>query len=312
MKYFNQRRVLLMVALIAFVGVTIINACKPTVSTPGLGALPKPSFSIDSIDGNHFLVMNTTSTPCMAYWTTSASGGKLASGNTDSLHFTFAGTYTVTLYAAAQGGIDSITKTIVVSQNDPNACTSGLPLNFIAGCTSRSWKLAPIAHALEVGPSGPGDGAWWGNAATDPAGARSGDFDDTYTFYFNAAGTYGFNDNGTFFSDNYLSGTQYTSLPDAQMFPTCALWQSGTFNYNFIPNAGKAGLGQIQLVGLGAHLALPKVTNTVETTVPTVPSVTYDVISMTTDNNGIGHMELAINTVKTSNEWWTFYLVSTN
>ena len=312
MKYFNQRKVWQMVALLTFVIVTIINACKPTVSNPGLGALPKPNFTIDSIDPNHFLVTNTTSTPCIPYWGTSSGGGKLTSGNTDSLHFTFAGIYTVTLYAVSQGGMDSITKTIVVTENDPNACNSGLPINFLAGCTSRTWKLEPIAGAMKVGPSGPGDGSWWENVATDPTGARSGDFDDRYTFYFNAAGTYGFNDNGTFFSDNYLSATQYSTLPDAQMYPTCVLWQSGTFSYNFIPNSGKAGLGQIQLVGLGAHLALDKVTNTVETTVPTVPSVTYDIISMTTDANGIGHMELAINTVKTSNEWWTFYLISTN
>ena len=311
MKYFNRRKVWLMVALLAFVVITIVDSCKPDVVNPGLGVLVKPSFTIDSIDPNHFLVKNTTTSPCIPYWTTSSTAGKLVSGPTDSLHFTFAGTYTVTLYAAAQGGIDSVTKTIVVSQNDPNACTSGLPINFIAGCISRTWKLNPGAGALQVGPSGPGDGSWWQNAAGDVS-ARSGDFDDTYTFSFNSASTYVFNDNNTFFSDNYLSGSQYASLPDAQMYPTCSLWQSGTFTYNFIPNAGKKGLGQIQLIGLGAHLALPKVTNTVETTVPTVPSVTYDIISMTTDNNGIAHLELAINTVNTSGEWWTFNLVAVN
>jgi len=309
MKHIINRNLLVVFGLLTIGIITVLNSCKPEVSNVGLGILPKADFTYiaDATNPNHLILINKTGTPSIPYWSTSTGGS--VQGDSAVVSFVFAGTYTITLYADGQGGIDSITKTVVIAQNDPNACNS--PLGFVAGCVSRTWKLQPKASALEVGPSGPGDGSWWGNAIGDTL-ARSGDFDDRYTFYFDANRDYSFNDNKTFYSDNYLASTTYATLPDNLMYPTCALWQSGNYTYNFIPNAGKAGLGQIQLVGLGAHLGIPKVTNTVETTVPTVASVTYDIISMTTDSNGLGHMELAINTVNTANEWWTFYLVSIN
>jgi len=307
MKQFFQFKLLVVLILLSFSVITVFNSCKPTVSNASLGSLPKPDFTyiVDTANPNHLILINKTSTASIPYWTTST--GASVQGDSAKVSFIFAGTYSITLYAVGQGGLDSVTKTVVIAQNDPNACNS--PLGFIAGCVSRTWKLEPKAYTLEVGPSGPGDGSWWGNAIGDTV-VRSGDFDDRYTFYFDANRDYSFNDNNTFFSDNYLSGTQYATLPDKQMFPTCTIWQSGNFTYNFIPNAGIKGLGQIQLVGLGAHLALAKVTDAAETTIPTATSVTYDITATSTDANGVERMQLAVHTGGT--EWWTFNLIAIN
>ena len=307
MKIFIHRNALVVLGLLTLGIITIMNSCKPEVSNVGLGALPKPDFTyiVDPANPNHLTLINKTGTPSIPYWSTSA--GASVKGDSAKVSFIFAGNYTVTLYAVGQGGLDSVTKTVVMAQNDPTACLT--PLGFVAGCTSRTWKLEPKAGALQVGPSGPGDGSWWGNAVGDTL-VRYGDFDDRYTFSFNANNDYNFNDNNTFFSDNYLAATQYASLPDKQMFPTCTIWQSGNFKYNFIPNAGVKGLGQIQLIGLGAHLALAKVTNAAETTVPTATSVTYDITATSTDVNGVERIQLAVHTCGT--EWWTFNLIAIN
>ena len=307
MKIFIHRNSLIVFGLLTLAIITVMNSCKPEVSNVGLGALAKPDFTyiVDPSNPNHLILVNKTTTSSIPYWSTST--GTSVQGDSAKVSFTFAGTYTITLYAVAQGGLDSITKTVVMAQNDPNACLT--PLGFVAGCTSRTWKLEPKGGALQVGPSGPGDGSWWQNAVGDTS-VRSGDFDDRYTFYFDVNRDYNFSDNNTFFSDNYLSANQYATLPDKQMFPTCTIWQSGNFTYNFIPNAGIKGLGQIQLVGLGAHLALAKVTNAAETTIPTAISVTYDITATSTDANGVERMQLAVHTGGT--EWWTFNLIAIN
>jgi hypothetical protein len=225
------------------------------------------------------------------------------------VNFVFAGSYTITLYVAGHGGIDSVTQPVTIAQSDPNACV-GTTFGFIAGCTSRTWKLNPAAGAMGVGPSGPGDISWWQNTAGDVTG-RAGDFDDTYTFSFNAAGTYVFNDGGDFYSDGYMGTIPYTTQNDQFYTDAQKAWSSGTFSYVFIPGTGAKKLGQIELVGLGAHLGLPKVTNAAETTSgPVATSITYDIISMSTDSDGHSHLQLSVNTGGT--EWWTFNLISVN
>ncbi len=287
--------------------IAVFYACKPDVGNSGLGTLSKASFTVipSTTNPNNLVLVNKSSTASIPYWKTST--GVTVQGDSAKVNFVFAGTYSITLYVVAHGGIDSITQSVTIAQNDTIACI-GTTLGFLAGCSSKTWKLNPVAGAYQVGPSGPGDGSWWSSGISDVTD-RACEFNDTYRFSFNGAGTFVYNNGGDFFDDGYM-GLKLGACEPNTNFPAAQLpWSSGTFKYIFIDGGGVKGLGQIKLVGLGAHIGLQKVTNDAETSGgPVATSVTYDISAMSHDPAGYDLMELAVHTG--GFEWWTFKLRS--
>src|SRR5690606_29003491 len=106
------------------------------------------------------------------------------------------------LQAVTRGGLATATKSVSIAQNDPAACNPDRALGFIAGCTEKNWKLNPEAGAFKVGP-GPDNGSWWSSGAGDVS-ARACEFNDVFTFRFDAEGTYIYDNKGDFFADGYL------------------------------------------------------------------------------------------------------------
>jgi len=100
--------------------------------------------------------------------------------------------------------------------------------NVFSQLEGTTWRVAPTAQALAVGPS-QGDFSWWSNTADDVA-ARACFFDDQ--FVFEADGTFR-NGCGTSVAPHDGSNS--------------ATW---TFD---------AAASTITLTGVGAHLGLPKV-----------------------------------------------------
>src|SRR5699024_9501263 len=134
-----------------------------------LGVLPKADFSVKKgNDANTLILINKTNMPCIAYGATS--NGQHAKADPASLHFILKATHTVNLLVAAEGGLDSTTKEVTITQNDPTAC-QGTVQGFIAGCAQKTWTLNPEAGAEGVGPSA-GNVMWWSNTAADVTGAR--------------------------------------------------------------------------------------------------------------------------------------------
>jgi len=274
-----------------------------------LRAKPKADFSVvtSSTDPNTVILVNTTSTPAIAHWFQYSTGLRVDNKDSAQMHFTFAGTYSVTLVAAGNGGLDSVTKQVTIAQNDPNAC-NGTAIGFLTGCGTKTWKLNPDAGAYKVGPSGPDDGSWWANTAGDVT-SRSCEFDDTYAFTFDAAGTFVYDNQGDFYPDGYM-GDNGGSCESNSLFTSVQQpWGSGNFHYAVIPNAGVKGLGQLKVIGLGAHIGLQKVTNSGEITSGPVNSITYDIVSMVhSDLGNVDMIKLAV--YMPSNYWWTFTLRS--
>lgn len=307
MKYNKKSAVWLSLGSLALLIITVFYACKPDVANSGLGALPKPAFTVipSTTNPNNLVLVNKSSTPSIPYWKTST--GLLVQGDSAKVNFVFAGTYTITLYVAGHGGIDSITQPVTIGQSDPTACM-GTTYGFVAGCTSKTWKLNPVVGFYKVGPGAPGDGSWWASGSSDIT-LRSCELNDTYTFSFNAAGTFVYNNGGDFYDDGYMGYQQNTCEPNSHFTAAQLPWSSGTFQYVFIPGAGSMSLGQIKVVGLGAHIGMQKITNDAETAGgPVATSVTYDITSMTHDPAGFDLMELAVHTG--GFEWWTFKLRS--
>jgi hypothetical protein len=157
-------------------------------------------------------------------------------------------TYTITVTAAMSGNEDvSITKehNVVYAVQPPP--TSGSPLEG-------TWKLAPEAGALGVGP-GKDNVSWWSNSTADVT-TRACLFDDKYVF--NADGTF----ENVLGTESWIEVWQGIAADDcgAPVFPHDGT-ASATYEYN-------EAAGTIKLTGKGAYLGLPKAYNLGELTTP--------------------------------------------
>lgn len=290
-----------------------ISGCKPdTIS--GLGATPKADFTIATgADANHLIFVNHSSAPTIPYWKVVSATPPLnpqkLQGDSAKMDFIFAGTYNVTLVVAGNGGLDSVTKPVTISQNDPSACQTSAQ-GFIASCTQKTWRLDPIDYAEEVGPA-ESDGSWYHTLATDVSGPRGCDFNDEYIFSFNAAGTFQFDNKGDFYADSYIGNSNNDCETNDKLPAGQKAWGSGTFSYTVSSTGGSAGLGQLTVVGLGAHIGFAKVQGNGKddnTVGPSVGSITYDILSMT--HNAAGNYDMLVLGVKTSYGAWTYTLRS--
>lgn len=270
--------------------------------------LPKPvaSFTVTPIAGasNKYLLTSTSQNSFRYDWD-KATGSYVQGKQVDTVYFPFMGAYTVKLFVYGQSGIDTTSQVVNVTANDPTACL-GTQLGFITSCTSKKWKLDPVAGAYKVGP-GPGNGDWWTSGAGEVTG-RPCEFNDEYIFSFNANQTFVYDNKGDFFGDGYLGNNSGTCQPSSNYTAVQAPWGSGTFTYTFTPGAGINSLGKLTVVGLGAHIGLQKVRNGGEVTTPAT-SITYDVLAATHD--AIGNYDLlTLGVAIGSPGWWTFRLRS--
>ena len=296
----NIARVLVLMPLSAI----LFFSCKYDVKD----LMPKPtaSFTATPVPGvsNKYL-LTSTSTNSFRYDWDKAGTGYVQGKQIDTVYFPYLGNYTVKLFVFGQSGVDSASQVITVAANDPTAC-QGTALGFITSCTSKKWKLDPTAAAYKVGP-GPNDGSWWSNGAGDVT-ARSCEFNDEYIFTFSAARTFTYDNKGDFYGDGYLGNNSNACQPSSNYTAAQAPWGSGTFTYTFTPGAGTAGLGQLKVVGLGAHIGLQKVINGAEVTTPAT-SITYDILAATHDVPG-NYDILTLGVAIGAPGWWTFRLRS--
>jgi PKD repeat protein len=298
----SMTRVLLLMPLLA----TVFLSCKYDV----VDLKPKPtaSFTATPLAGapNKYVLTSTSQNAWRFDWDKAAGSGYTQGKEIDTVYFPYMGNYTVKLFVYGQSGVDSASKVITVAANDPTACV-GTQLGFITGCTQKKWKLDPAAAAYKVGP-GPNDGSWWSSGLGDVTG-RSCEFNDEYTFVFSAARTFTYDNKGDFYGDGYLGDNSHTCQPSANYTAAQAPWGSGSFTYTFTANAGAAGLGQLTVVGLGAHIGLQKVRNGSEVTSGPATSITYDVLAATHDVPG-NYDVLTLGVAIGAPGWWTFRLRS--
>ena len=154
-----------------------------------------------------------------------------------------------------------------------------------------TWKMAPEAGALMVGPA-PNDGSWWSSSEDDVV-TRACYFDDDYVF--NGDGSF----NNVLGDDTWIEGWQGGS--DACGAPVYPHDGSNAATYTY-----DAGAGTITLNGVGAYLGLPKAHNDGELGSPedAPESITYDITLSDNDNT----MTLVIEAG--AGVFWTFKLVA--
>ncbi|MFT3911757.1 MAG: hypothetical protein QM737_20200 [Ferruginibacter sp.] len=268
-------------------------------------AKPTASFTVTAEGSPNKYILTSTSTNEFRYDWDKGTGSFATGTKIDTVYFPFSGDYTVRLFVYGQSGIDSASQVINVATSDPTAC-DGTPLGFITSCTEKTWKLMPDAGAYKVGP-GPGDGSWWSSGPGEVTG-RSCEFNDEYTFSFNGARTFTYDNHDDFYGDGYLGDNSNSCQPSSNYTSAQAPWGSGSFTYNFIAGAGVNHLGQLTVTGLGAHIGLQKVRNGSEVTSGPADAITYDVLSQTHDPAGFDVLVLGVAIAPPG--WWTFTLRS--
>ena len=290
----------------SFAALLVMPSCFPDEVSGDLGAPPTPVLST-TVQGDGYTVtlINETSTPTIAYYSIPALnlGYSDLNGETVEVSFIFPGTYEIEMLVTGRNGKASTKVNVTTTQPDPNACDPSTALGFIASCTSKTWTLIQGAGAYKVGP-GPNDGSWWTSGDGDVTG-RDCEFHDEYTFAFDADGTFDYESFDDFYGDGYLGDNSHACQPESNFTATQAPWGSGTHKFAIIKGTGQAGLGQLKVIGLGAHIGLQKVTTNAEITGGPVESITYDILSMTQDAvNG----DVLVIGCNMGWGWWTFTL----
>lgn len=157
-----------------------------------------------------------------------------------------------------------------------------------ASVLTGTWKVAPEAGSLKVGPS-PGSGEWW---SIDDAGVaqRTCFFDDEYVFgadfsFKNVLGT-----------ETWLEGWQGAAdVCGAPVAPHNGA--DASFIHDAVTN-------KVTITGEGSYLGIPKALNTGELpNVPITSSITYDITL--SNNNTV--MEVSVEAG--SGVFWTYKMV---
>jgi hypothetical protein len=198
---------------------------------------------------------------------------------------------------------DSIIYNITLSDNNNTMtlvieCGTGVFWTFKlvadeeAPVLSGTWKMAPEAGALMVGPAA-NDGSWWSNSEDDVV-TRACYFDDEYVF--SADGSF----------QNVLQDTTWLETWQGVTADGCGTpvaphdgSNAATWEYN-------AGTGTVTLTGVGAYLGLPKAWNGGELSDPAdaPESITYN--ATLSDNNTTMTLVIECGT----GVFWTFKLVA--
>jgi hypothetical protein len=317
MKKYTKHILKVSFAVLALAGLVLFFGCNKGTEL-SLGDVPTPAFTAAvGTDGHTVTLINNSDIPSIPYWSVPALNlgyGDLQ-GDSVEVNFIFPGTYSIQMLVVGSGGIDSLTKSVTTTQPDGNACSSANALGFIASCTQKTWKLKPAAGTLWVSQFAGGAGSWWQSGDGDVT-ARPCTFNDTYTFKFNSSGDYIFDDGGDFYAEDY-SGDPTWSCRASSTYPANqANWASGNFKYAIITGAGVKGLGQLKVIGTGAHIGLNKPINNNEVTNSSTTSVTYDIWSMTLNKtDALGTYDELVLTFhygswSATEGWWTYTLYS--
>lgn len=261
--------------LVSFAGL-LFTACEYDVRD--LAPAPQASFTVTPVSGqvNKYLLTANAPNAFRYDWDKDGSGYKTGK-QIDTIYYPDKGTYTVKLLVYGHGGMDSVSQTINVAADDPAAQT---PYKLLTGNSSKTWKLAPEAGALWIGPTDYSQ-TWWANSAGDVT-ARSCLFNDEYTFT-KTGNVFSYKSKGDFYVDEEGGNPWPAGMPAVGCYANNAIpaqFQAWVMDNNFtfeVINQSK-----LKVIGNGAHLALYKAATPPDAAV-TAPqaSITYDIVSIT-------------------------------
>jgi PKD repeat protein len=251
-------------------------SCKPELdSTIDVGPLPTAAFEITpTANANKFTLTNKSVGTFLQKW--DLGDGTTADSSVVLAVYPRKGTYKVTLNVFNKGGMGTLTKDIVVAQDDASACTGNIKL--LTNCGTKKWKLAPEAASIWVGPDATFGTTWWGIPAGDVT-VRSCMYNDEYSF--SADGTFKYDAKGDFWADDEGGnpfpagmGLPIGCQPTSALTSLYAPWGDGSAR-KFVMT-----LTELKLVGNGAFIGLYKAGNGITAAAPQ-PTTTYQIKELT-------------------------------
>lgn len=264
----------LLIAAIILALPAFMSSCKYDVSE--LGPKAKAAFTVTPVSGqvNKYALASTSQNAFIYEWD-KGTGTFVRGTDKDTVYFPDKGTYKVRLLAYGPGGIDSTTQTITVANDDPAAIT---PFKILTNNSSKTWKLAPQAGALWIGPSDYSQ-TWWANSLADVS-TRSCLFNDELTF--SKDGKFVMNMKGDFYVDEEAGSSWPAGMPAVGCYPVSAIpsqyqaWTGGTHSFTVIDDK------EIRVTGTGAYMGLYKAGTPPNAAVSQPQSsVTYQIVSIT-------------------------------
>ncbi len=259
----------------AFVLLSLLG-CKPQLDdTIDVGPLPTAAFEVTpTSNANRFTLTNKSVGSFLQKW--DLGDGTTADSSVVIVAYPKKGTYKVTLNVFSKGGMGTLTKDIVVAQDDASACTGNIKL--LTNCGTKKWKLSPEPGSLWVGPDATFGTTWWEIPAADVA-TRTCMYNDEYAF--SADGTFKYDAKGDFWADEEggnpfpaAMGLPIGCQPTSALTSAYAAWGSGsarTFTVN---------LTELKVIGTGAFIGLYKAGNGIVAPVPQT-STTYQIKELT-------------------------------
>jgi len=219
-------------SLLAFL--LALAACTPYEENDiALPAQPAaPTFSVEYMNGDSNSIIVTNLSTGFFDYTFDFPGGIPARSKraVDTVFYTNAGDYVITLYGAGEGGGGVSKSSKVVSITKDAGCDPMLSLlTGDCGSPGKCWTFTHAAEAIRVGPV-PGSEEWYKSPVN---GLQDAQYDDQYCFFFEG-GRFEYNNNG--FSVDPWNG--YAAVPYTPPANLTWLISKGT---------GDGGLDQIIL-----------------------------------------------------------------
>ncbi len=163
------------------------TACAPDrdddFSIPPLTGVPQMSARILENDSNRVVITDLSDNNFQRLWDLPGAIPKTSSKPVDTIFYSDAGTYTITLFASkANGsGTASASTQLTITKDAPLNCSPKLELLTGCGSVTKCWSFTTAGGAVKVGP-GYGDYSWY----TSPAnGLQDEQYNDKFCFTFN-------------------------------------------------------------------------------------------------------------------------------
>jgi len=258
-------------------------------------AKPSAAFSYAKED---FTVTFTNSSKNATQYSWDFGDGNMSTEENPLHTYSGEGTYSVKLVASdGNGNSDENAQEVVISSAEFTA-------EALATMDGKSWKLAPIAGALKVGP-GPNDGSWWQNTEGDVT-TRNCLFDDEYIFSSN--GNYEYKNNGDLWAEGYMGLADGCATEGDLSSPFDVFGSNSSHSYEVDITGEKPS---ITVKGSGAFIALAKAYNggelPLDGTGTPKSEITYEVLDYAT-NGTEETLVLAIDISENvdGTAYWTF------
>lgn len=177
---------------ILFAVIILLSACDPAIdediAIPALPAAPTLIIEVAADNPNLIIVKDLSTNSFARVWDLPGGTPNKSSLAIDTILYTKAGNYTISLHAAAEGGggTSFANQNIVIEEDAIVDCSEELVF-LTGGCDNvlgKCWTFSQVAGAVSVGPI-PGSTEWFTSLE---GGLEAAQYDDSFCFTFEGSG----------------------------------------------------------------------------------------------------------------------------